>query len=146
MAERGDHAGAEAEYRDVLAARLRVQGPDHRSTLITRKTRGALDRGRHRPSSSQMPTLIDRTRSHVTGAKRSHHAGGRQLTSDVAPQRRLLCLGVVCLCTCSSCRSDAMQPMREPIGRPTLQVHALEEHERTDSQQCDNYRRQNHDH
>ena len=29
MADRGDHAGAEAEYRDVLAARLRVLGPDH---------------------------------------------------------------------------------------------------------------------
>ena len=35
MAERGDHAGAEAEYRDVLAARLRVLGPDHPSTLVT---------------------------------------------------------------------------------------------------------------
>ena len=32
----GDHAGAEAEYRDVLAARLRVLGPDHPDTLATR--------------------------------------------------------------------------------------------------------------
>ena len=36
MAARGDHAGAEAEYRDVLAARLRVLGPDHPDTLTTR--------------------------------------------------------------------------------------------------------------
>ena len=36
MAARGDHAGAEAEHRDVLAARLRVLGPDHPSTLATR--------------------------------------------------------------------------------------------------------------
>ena len=36
MAARGDHAAAEAEYRDVLAARLRVLGPDHPSTLTTR--------------------------------------------------------------------------------------------------------------
>ena len=36
MAERGDHAAAEAEYRDVLAARLRVLGPDHPDTLATR--------------------------------------------------------------------------------------------------------------
>jgi plasmid stability protein len=36
MGARGDHAGAEAEYRDVLAAELRVLGPDHPSTLTTR--------------------------------------------------------------------------------------------------------------
>ena len=36
MAEQGDHAGAEAEYRDVLAAKLRVLGPDHPATLATR--------------------------------------------------------------------------------------------------------------
>ena len=36
MAARGDHAGAEAEYRDVLAAELRVLGPDHPDTLATR--------------------------------------------------------------------------------------------------------------
>jgi hypothetical protein len=36
MAERGDHAGAEAEHRDVLAAELWVLGPDHPSTLITK--------------------------------------------------------------------------------------------------------------
>ena len=36
MAARGDHAGAEAEYRDVLAAELRMQGPDHPDTLTTR--------------------------------------------------------------------------------------------------------------
>jgi Tetratricopeptide repeat len=36
MAELGDHAGALAEYRDVLAARLRVLGPDHPDTLTTR--------------------------------------------------------------------------------------------------------------
>ncbi len=35
MAARGDHAAAEAEYRDVLAASLRVLGPDHPSTQIT---------------------------------------------------------------------------------------------------------------
>jgi hypothetical protein len=36
MAARGDHAGAEAELRDVLAIQLRVLGADHRFTLITR--------------------------------------------------------------------------------------------------------------
>jgi plasmid stability protein len=35
-AARGDHAAAEAEHRDVLAARLRVLGPDHPATLSTR--------------------------------------------------------------------------------------------------------------
>ena len=35
MAARGDHAAAEAELRDVLAARQRVLGPDHPSTQIT---------------------------------------------------------------------------------------------------------------
>ena len=34
MAERGDHAGAEADYRDVLAARLRVRRADP-DTLAT---------------------------------------------------------------------------------------------------------------
>ncbi len=34
-AERGDHAGAEAEYRDVLAAKVRVLGPDHPYTKVT---------------------------------------------------------------------------------------------------------------
>jgi hypothetical protein len=36
MAARGDHAAAEAEYRDVLAARVRVLGPGHPDTLTTR--------------------------------------------------------------------------------------------------------------
>ena len=36
QAEQGFHAAAEAEYRDVLAARLRVLGPDHPDTLATR--------------------------------------------------------------------------------------------------------------
>jgi hypothetical protein len=36
MADTGDHARANAEYRDVLAAQLRVLGPDHPSTLTTR--------------------------------------------------------------------------------------------------------------
>jgi Tetratricopeptide repeat len=35
VADRGDHAGAEAEYQDVLDAKLRVLGPDHPSTLAT---------------------------------------------------------------------------------------------------------------
>jgi hypothetical protein len=33
MAQLGDHDGALAEYRDVLAARLRVLGPEHPSTV-----------------------------------------------------------------------------------------------------------------
>jgi hypothetical protein len=33
---RGQYREAEQEYRDVLADRLRVLGPDHPSTLITR--------------------------------------------------------------------------------------------------------------
>ena len=32
----GRFAAAEAEYRDVLAARLRILGPDHPDTLATR--------------------------------------------------------------------------------------------------------------
>ena len=36
MGEQGDHAAAEAEYREVLAAKLRVLGPDHPDTLATR--------------------------------------------------------------------------------------------------------------
>ena len=36
MAAQGNHAAAEAEFRDVLAARLRVLGPDHPETLTTR--------------------------------------------------------------------------------------------------------------
>ena len=36
QAEQGFHAAAEAEFRDVLAARLRVLGPDHLATLATR--------------------------------------------------------------------------------------------------------------
>ena len=36
MALRGDHAGAEAEFRDVLATTLKVLGPDHRDTLSIR--------------------------------------------------------------------------------------------------------------
>ena len=36
QAEQGFHAAAEAEYRDVLAAPLRVLGPDHPDTLATR--------------------------------------------------------------------------------------------------------------
>jgi hypothetical protein len=35
QAEQGFHAAAEAEYRDVLAAWLRVLGPDHPDTQIT---------------------------------------------------------------------------------------------------------------
>jgi hypothetical protein len=37
LAERGDHAAAEAQWRDVLADRLRIQGPDHPDTLATRQ-------------------------------------------------------------------------------------------------------------
>ena len=36
QAEQGFHAAAEAEYRGVLATRLRVLGPDHLHTLTTR--------------------------------------------------------------------------------------------------------------
>jgi hypothetical protein len=36
-AEQGNHAAAEAELRDVLAAELRVLGPDHPKTLATRQ-------------------------------------------------------------------------------------------------------------
>jgi hypothetical protein len=35
IAAQGDHAGAEAEYRDVLADKVRVLGPDHPSTKAT---------------------------------------------------------------------------------------------------------------
>jgi hypothetical protein len=33
-AVRGDHAGAEAEFRDVLAAKSRALGHDHPDTLV----------------------------------------------------------------------------------------------------------------
>lgn len=36
QAEQGFHAAAEAGFRDVLAVRLQVLGPDHPSTLSTR--------------------------------------------------------------------------------------------------------------
>ena len=36
QANQGFHAAAEAQFRGVLAARLRVLGPDHRDTLATR--------------------------------------------------------------------------------------------------------------
>ena len=36
QASQGQHAAAEAEYRDILAAGLRVLGPDHPHTLATR--------------------------------------------------------------------------------------------------------------
>jgi hypothetical protein len=36
LRRRVQHAGAEAGYRDVLAAKLRVLGPDHPSILITK--------------------------------------------------------------------------------------------------------------
>ena len=36
MAARGDHAGAEDEFRDVLAGQMRTLGPDHPDTLIVR--------------------------------------------------------------------------------------------------------------
>jgi len=36
MAVQRNHAAAEAEYRDILATRLRVQGPDNPYTLSTR--------------------------------------------------------------------------------------------------------------
>ena len=36
MAARGEHIGAEAEYRNLLADRVRVLGPDHPDTLQTR--------------------------------------------------------------------------------------------------------------
>jgi hypothetical protein len=35
MAARGDHAGAEAEIRDVLAAKMRALGAHHLETLVT---------------------------------------------------------------------------------------------------------------
>jgi hypothetical protein len=35
MAAQGNHAAAQAEFRDVLAAKLQVLGPDHPSTQIT---------------------------------------------------------------------------------------------------------------
>ena len=35
MAQRGDHAAAGAEDRDVLTVQLQVLGPDHPDTLAT---------------------------------------------------------------------------------------------------------------
>jgi hypothetical protein len=35
MGARGDHEAAEAEFRDVLAVKLRVLGPDNPSTKVT---------------------------------------------------------------------------------------------------------------
>ena len=37
QSERGFHATAEAEFREILAARLRMQGPDHPATLEIRR-------------------------------------------------------------------------------------------------------------
>jgi len=37
MADRRDFTGAETEFRNVFAAWLRVLGPDHPTTLATRR-------------------------------------------------------------------------------------------------------------
>ncbi len=52
LANRGLHEQAEQEYRDVLAAQLRVLGPDHPSTRITQDSLAALESQLQPPSRS----------------------------------------------------------------------------------------------
>ena len=60
MAARGDHAAAEAEYRDVLAAELRVLGPDHPDTLATRHSiaREIAARGDHAAAEAEYRDVL----------------------------------------------------------------------------------------
>ena len=39
LTEQADHAGAEAEYREILAARLRLDGPDYRANAERQERR-----------------------------------------------------------------------------------------------------------
>jgi hypothetical protein len=47
MAARGNHEAAETEFRDILAAKLRVLGPDHSSTKATAAWVDHLERRRN---------------------------------------------------------------------------------------------------
>ena len=60
QAEQGFHAAAEAEYRDVLATRLRVLGPDHLHTLTTRHciAREVAARGDHAAAEAEYRDVL----------------------------------------------------------------------------------------
>ncbi len=60
MAARGDHAGAEDEFRDVLAARQRTLGPDHPDTLATRFSiaREMAARGDHAGAQNEFQAML----------------------------------------------------------------------------------------
>jgi plasmid stability protein len=70
MAARGDHVGAEAECRDVLAAKLRVLGPDHPDTLTTRNNiaRVMAERGDHVGAEAEFRDVLA-ARLRVLGAE-----------------------------------------------------------------------------
>jgi hypothetical protein len=53
LADQGRAADAEAEYRQVLDARLRVLGPDHPSTLTTRNNIAAVLAAQDRAADSE---------------------------------------------------------------------------------------------
>ena len=61
MAERGDHAGAEAEFRALLAIRAKVLGAEHADTLITRSyvAYEMAERGDHAGAEAEYRALLD---------------------------------------------------------------------------------------
>jgi hypothetical protein len=70
IAALGDHRAAEAEFRDVLAARLRVLGADHPDTLAARHriAREIAEQGEHAVAEAEFrDVLADRLR--VLGAE-----------------------------------------------------------------------------
>ena len=105
MAAQGDHAAAEAEFRDVLAAGLRVLGPDHPYTLATRHeiARMMAARGDHAGAEAEYrdvlaaqlrvlgpdhpDTLVTRHEIARVMAARGDHAGAEAEFRDVLAAR-----------------------------------------------------------
>ena len=109
MAARGDHAGAEDQFRNVFAARQRTLGPDHPDTLLARfsiaqemaargdhagaedEFRGMLPHLRRTLGPDHPDTLLARFSIAREMAARGDHAGAEDEFRDVLPhlERRL---------------------------------------------------------
>ena len=103
QAAQGFHAVAEAEFRDVLAAQLRVLGPDHPDTLTTRhriacgdgraggsrRSRGRVPGRTGRPAAGAGPdhpdTLATRHQIAEEMAERGDHAAAKPSTGTYWP-------------------------------------------------------------